>query len=203
MVRITEAANAYKPKCTVTSAMAPSLTVTISSAATNTSIMDHFPYCAIQWRNFLFPSEWGNRPFTNPKRSKSLNNGNKILKPKIRAKRIGYPSDKSWNKPVMIETWFENMKNFLKVRTGANIPIKNRTKDNNSRMLAFIFSFSNLEPKDCFSAWSIPVRSSLFPPLLILVAFPRPCSGSFESTQMVFSHRLTQTQRDKDLLHPG
>ena len=160
MVRITEAANAYKPKCTLTSAMAPSLTVTMSSAATKTSIMDHFPYCEIQCKVLLCLSGWGNRPFTSPMRNKSLNNGNKILKPKIRAKRIGYPSDKSWNKPVMIETWFENMKNFLKVRTGANIPIKNRTKDNNSRTLVFTFCAWNLEPKDCFPAWS---KSGLFP----------------------------------------
>jgi hypothetical protein len=38
----------------------------------------------------------------------------------------------------MIETWLENINNFLNVRTGANMPIKNRTEDNESRILAFI-----------------------------------------------------------------
>jgi hypothetical protein len=44
MVSTTDAAKAYKPRCTSTFAIAPSFTVTMSTAATNTSSMDHFPY---------------------------------------------------------------------------------------------------------------------------------------------------------------
>jgi hypothetical protein len=61
----------------------------------------------------------------------------------------------SCNSPDIIETLLENIKNFLNVRMGANMPTTNKMKADNRRKLYLFRSFGNREARDCFVAFFI------------------------------------------------
>ena len=122
MIKIADAAYAYKPMCFSTSAIAPSFTTTTSIATTKTSNMDHLPTLCKRVSVFSVTVLVDELLYTRLASMPSLKIGKMMLNKEMIKHKNNCPSFKRFQVPERIEKVFCMKMNFLKVMIGAIKP---------------------------------------------------------------------------------